>query len=83
MIELTVLSTLLAVLIGPVLVLIHFLCLIGIFIRLGRLGGKPPGWSSRTCPHCCETIKYKATVCRFCTRDVRPEVTLTEIRRMK
>lgn len=30
----------------------------------------------KQCPHCAETIKAEADVCRFCGRDVRPRETL-------
>lgn len=33
---------------------------------------KVPLGDTRICPHCAETIKAAAKVCRFCTRDVEP-----------
>ena len=63
----------LGVVIGLVLLVLHYALLIGIFMRLGRMGGKAPGYLGRPCPYCTEIIKKSARVCPHCTRDVPQE----------
>jgi hypothetical protein len=64
-------TELLSVVIGLVLLVLHYALLIGIFVRLGRIGSGA-AYSPRTCPHCMETISARATACPHCTRDVAP-----------
>lgn len=35
--------------------------------------------ASRQCPHCAETIKREASVCRYCGRDVEPAAAPTPL----
>jgi hypothetical protein len=39
-----------------------------------RNPGSPSSGPTRTCPHCAETIRRDAVVCRFCDRDIAPYV---------
>jgi hypothetical protein len=38
-----------------------------------------PAADLRECPHCAESIKRAAKVCRFCGRDVEPLIKLREV----
>lgn len=41
--------------------------------EFSEIGKVPPAAApSRACPHCAETIKAAAKICRFCQRDVEP-----------
>ena len=52
---------------GLVLLILPYLHLIGIYIRLGRLGGRNTG---RYCPYCISPINSQARACPHCTRDL-------------
>ena len=42
----------------------------------GQASEGSPATDTRACPHCAETIRAAAKVCRFCQRDVEPLATL-------
>jgi hypothetical protein len=53
-----------------IIILLFFVAFVVLIIWLIRKLVGAAGGDAKICPHCAETIKAGARVCRFCGRDV-------------